>query len=622
MARRQTSRSMPAPAMAMDNGMPYSPLKPYVNHLKYQDGRERPYKPLHNLNSAETFHKPVFSLQRGRGGIHVDPTPMAFVELFYTDEMLDFIVNCTNSYAKERLPPSKVQEVSRSEILRFLAIYYYMGIVKLPNKRDYWRNDTSFWPQHSIVQSLSRTRFEYIWRNIHLVASTEVDEEADVDEDADAEDTDDEAPPNNKEDDEDNNDAVDEERPADTRWYKKVASFFDHIMKVSKIICKRPGTICSIDEMMKRFKGRSGQTHRMKGKPIKEGFKFFSICDTETGFVYDMIPDGRLEKSSTHDIVVYLVSLLPSLGIFNYIVCMDNYFTWNRVVKSLTEMMIGVVGTARAARGWPPKEIKAVTDDRFNTVYLLNDAAGYKIMRWVDNNVVTMVTNIHTGEETTETERKRPRATSTNRTAIRDVWGKDAVKKITIPKVIDDYNHWMNGVDLSDQLIAYYRPNLRCRRIWMPMFFHCLDVVRVNSYIAAKQLGWTCRGDAKKMHKEFVVEWIQSMLKKAITLEVRATRRQLLLSATPSPPSTKKRRRTSSKNPMLPLHRLLGDPRDHIKVDAPTQRQCVLCSYLWMRAKNCGEELPKIRRPKKWCNECRDHLCNEHFHVYHTRRYS
>ena len=37
-----------------------------------------------------------------------------------------------------------------------------------------------------------------------------------------------------------------------------------------------------------------------------------------------------------------------------------------------------------------------------------------------------------------------------------------------------------------DQLIAYYRPNLHCRRTWMPIFFHGLDVVRLNAYIVCK----------------------------------------------------------------------------------------------------------------------------------------
>jgi len=66
----------------------------------------------------------------------------------------------------------------------------------------------------------------------------------------------------------------------------------NHVNTVSKKLCTYPGFALSIDEMMKIFKGRSHMTVRMKCKPIKEGFKFYAICDSSTGFVYHFIPDG------------------------------------------------------------------------------------------------------------------------------------------------------------------------------------------------------------------------------------------------------------------------------------------------------------------------------------------
>jgi len=38
------------------------------------------------------------------------------------------------------------------------------------------------------------------------------------------------------------------------------------------------GTHLALDEQMIRFMGRSLETHRMKNKPIKEGFKFFVLA--------------------------------------------------------------------------------------------------------------------------------------------------------------------------------------------------------------------------------------------------------------------------------------------------------------------------------------------------------
>ena len=93
----------------------------------------------------------------------------------------------------------------------------------------------------------------------------------------------------------------DTEVRSDVPWYSKAAPMIDQCVTISKRICVTPGSRLSIDEMMKRFKGRSGQTHRMKHQPIKEGYKFFSLRDAETGFVYDMSPNGRLQSMTFHD---------------------------------------------------------------------------------------------------------------------------------------------------------------------------------------------------------------------------------------------------------------------------------------------------------------------------------
>eukprot|EP00977_Amphora_coffeiformis_P010453 scaffold2444_cov88-Amphora_coffeaeformis.AAC.1 len=78
--------------------------------------------------------------------------------------------------------------------------------------------------------------------------------------------------------------------------------------------------------MMKLFKGRSGQTTRMKGKPIKEGYKFWALYDAETGYIFDFIPDGRLESRTIHDTVISLAFMIPVSVADNYVIAMDNYF--------------------------------------------------------------------------------------------------------------------------------------------------------------------------------------------------------------------------------------------------------------------------------------------------------
>ena len=337
-------------------------------------------------------------------------------------------------------------------MFRFLAIHCHMGVVDLPAKEDCWKTEHDFWPTHAVISGLPFKRYRCIWKTIYLSFKPEVDiEEPDIDlgnlEDKTAQ----EEPTIN---------SADQEREVDPRWCRKAAPLAEAFIDVSQQLCKHLGHCLSVDEMMKLFKGRSGQMHCMKKKPVKEGYKFFAICDAQTGYIWNIIPDGRLEKSTIHDTVMALVNSLPRKESKKYIVGMDNYFTFQKVMTLCRGAGFGVVGTACARRGWPPKEFKDIKDDRFNTFYLLKEEQQLSC-RWVDNNVVAMVSTIHTGREKIARARCKPRPTNTNRNHSNAVWGSRGVTEIEIPGVIDDYNHWMGGVDKADQLIAHCRPSLR-----------------------------------------------------------------------------------------------------------------------------------------------------------------
>ena len=52
--------------------------------------------------------------------------------------------------------------------------------------------------------------------------------------------------------------------------------------------------------------------------------------------------------------------------------------------------------------------------------------------------------------------RKKPVKISINACTSRVLFGDLTVKKLFIPDFIDLYNHFMNGVDVADQLRCYY----------------------------------------------------------------------------------------------------------------------------------------------------------------------
>jgi hypothetical protein len=172
--------------------------------------------------------------------------------------------------------------------------------------------------------------------------------------------------------------------------------------------------------------------------------------------------------------------------------------------------------------------------------------------------------------------------TNTNRTHVQSVWGNQGVTNIQIPLVIDDYNHYMGGVDKADQLIAYYRPDLRCRRVWMPLMFHTLDCMKTNSYTCCKHSGY------KELHKVFTMEWCKALFARAKAEEVRHLRQQrhttfeTTMHGSVIPVGTK-RRRMSHTNPELPEYCFSEPKKDHHLVCLPIDKKpktCTYCSFI------------------------------------------
>lgn len=196
--------------------------------------------------------------------------------------------------------------------------------------------------------------------------------------------------------------------------------------------------------------------------------------------------------------------------------------------------------------------------------------------------------------------------------------------------MIDDYNMWMCGVDICDQLVAYYSPQLRHRRTWLPMFMHCLNVARTNSFLTHKTLS-----GAPLTHKEFTLQFIEGLMSRVD--DSFKSRLKRAAEANISRPAKAKRIRLSHKNPQLPPIRFEGEPHEHIAVTPKDKKQnkCKMCSFELLLAKKRNnekdengldedlEDLPKVRTSTKICGYCsrpnRVYLCEKHFAPYHER---
>jgi len=89
------------------------------------------------------------------------------------------------------------------------------------------------------------------------------------------------------------------------------------------------------------------------------------------------------------------------------------------------------------------------------------------VMQWNDNSVLMMATNYLTHEPVP--------------TAVHRVKGNSNIT-VKQPFIVRQYNASMGGVDLMDRLLSSYRPVIRGKKWWWPLFLNALNVSIVAAW--------------------------------------------------------------------------------------------------------------------------------------------
>ena len=127
---------------------------------------------------------------------------------------------------------------------------------------------------------------------------------------------------------------------------------------------------------------------------------------------------------------------------------------------------------------------------------------------------------------------------------------------VSIPAVIEEYNHNMNGCDKIDQMITYYGHFQRKTKKWWKRIFHwLLGIIQVNSYIIFK----LANNNAKLSLKKFQQATATQLLEKAAPL------------ADDAPV-----RRSVGRPPANPVERL--ESNKHLIDWVKNDRSCKVCS--------------------------------------------
>ena len=142
----------------------------------------------------------------------------------------------------------------------------------------------------------------------------------------------------------------------------------------------------------------------------------------------------------------------------------------------LKEIGILAVGTVWANRlqGCPLERNKAIEKQiRGSMDYRVDLNTGLFIVRWMDNSTVQFASNF-VGIEPMGTLNRW------------DSHGREK-KDIACLKIVTMYNKSMGGIDLADMLIALYRIQCKTTRWHIKVFWHMVDIAKVNAWILYKR---------------------------------------------------------------------------------------------------------------------------------------
>jgi hypothetical protein len=79
--------------------------------------------------------------------------------------------------------------------------------------------------------------------------------------------------------------------------------------------------------------------------------------------------------------------------------------------------------------------------------------------------------------------RRRPKKTASNARITREPFDEAPTKVLSIPIFIDDYNHYMGGIDQANQLRAAFTTHSpRNQKEFLPGIFWAIDIAISNSY--------------------------------------------------------------------------------------------------------------------------------------------
>lgn len=373
-----------------------------------------------------------------------DLLPHQQFEKFFDDVILTHICEQSAIYATEHNRPNP--NLSVGELRAFIGILIITGFNYHSNFRNLWSQDEVI-RNNLVCSTMRRNRFQEILQCLHF---------------------------------EDNSKAPSKEGAnIDKMW--KLRPLTDHL-KAKMIEHFHVEQNLSFDESMIAYFGRHGCKQFIKGKPLRFGYKVWSLC-TPSGYLVNFeIYQGKNPRSNAEYEAKFGKCAAPLINMIDdfsdelkslpFSFYFDNLFTSYPLLAYLKSCGYNATGTIRENRipaSCPLAHKKTFKPmERGYSESIEMKGTGIRLVKWKDNSVVCMLSTCF-GES--------PKSMAQR-------YSKERGAKINVPRplAITEYNKYMCGVDRLDQNLAQYRIAYRGKKWWSSIFTWLIDACIQNAW--------------------------------------------------------------------------------------------------------------------------------------------
>jgi len=389
--------------------------------------------------------------------------PLEYFESFLTSDIMSPVVDETNRRAAQLRAKAGLKGGSRlhqwvdtgmSELMSFIALLLYMGVIWKPELKLYWTTNAMLETPY-VRHLMTEKRFSLLMKCLHFV----------------------------------NNDLMPTTDSKAEKSFNKIRPFFNALIARFSAVYT-PTADVAIDESLMLWKGRLAMKQYIPLKRARFGLKSYELCESGSGYIWNSIihtgPTMVLEQSSdglkSSVIVLTLGKKLLDQG---YCFYMDKWYSSPVLFKQLRQRQTDCVGTVRVSRRGMPMDLKVKIPKGTTTTRFSEDLMALK---WHDKREICMLSTFHDSSMITVKTRSGE---------------KDK------PAVITDYNKNMGAVDMADQMLQSYQVERKRKKVWYKkQFQHLLNRTVLNCYILYKK----CNPGSNMTHIAFVVKLIARLI--------------------------------------------------------------------------------------------------------------